>query len=100
VSQLKILPVLVKSMVDGRESPAQLCYCPTCGSEEPEFYCYFVRCPDSSRGIEHLHLQCATCGLSFCTPEKKPEESKPSPPAAQAAGALKNSDGTATNGEP
>ena len=49
----------------GRKVGARLMVCPMCTSET--FLCYF---PD---GVDHLHFQCAWCGVSFCDGCEKPE---------------------------
>lgn len=41
-----------------RRVTARMLVCPEC--DRVEFFCFF---PD---GINHLHFQCANCGISFC----------------------------------
>lgn len=50
--------VTVLEGASGKECKARLLVCPEC--DEGLFCCFF---PD---GIDHLHFQCASCGVSFC----------------------------------
>lgn len=52
--------------ITGKKVGATLLICPECSSET--FLCYF---PD---GIDHCHMQCVHCGVSFCDGCEKSQE--------------------------
>lgn len=61
----RVIEVVARDGSDVRKK-ARLALC-ECGSET--FHVYAVQSPDCGCADENLHLQCARCGLTFCTRE-------------------------------